>query len=281
MPKHRAQRQAEASDRRVPIHDAMTAVKTALARNRPGTAQLATSTAVDDVSTAPLPAVDEFTVRPGTRRPVPRGWLSGSLVNPWFAAATGLVIAAGLWLYAPHKAITYLPNVTGSCQTHTCIAQGSQPPGTLATKGPGRRIRPARHSHSKSLSSGATRAYHRHVVVHLAVIRHDRNGFVAEVTLRGNRKLGSWRLAFSLPGARIYRLEGAQWQASGPHGGVALAADPASGGWRYQGHRHGHWPGPGQRGRQNPRVAQFWIIGSGSTAGATGCTFDGRHCVFR
>jgi hypothetical protein len=279
MPKHRAQRQGEGSDRRVPIRDATTAVKTALAKNRPGTAQVLASTAVDDVPTAPLPAVDEFTVRPGTRRPVPRGWLSGSLVNPWFAAATGLVIAAGLYLYSPHKGITYLPNVTGPpahCQVQGCTQD--PPHQSLASRGPSQRIRPARHSHSRSLSSGATVAARHHILVHLAVIRHDRNGFVAEVTLRGRQKLGSWRLAFSLPGAQIHRVVGAQWQASGPHAGVATAADPFGGGWPYGGHHHGRWHGYHHL---NRRVAQFWIIGSGSTAGATGCEFDGQHCVFR
>jgi hypothetical protein len=273
VPKHRAQRQAEGSGRGVRFQHAMRAARAALVRDRVGATQAGQGGDVDDA-----------TERPAIRRPLPRGWLSGALVNPWFAAGTGLVIAAGLALYSPHKVLTFLPNETNPalCDSHSCSA-GGKSSGSLATSAPGKPIKANRHAHSRPLDSGATIVGGSRISVHLAVIRQHKGKFVALVTLRSSRKLGSWRLAFSLPGAQIEMVLGAQWQAKGQHGGIASTLLPqgagADGGG--QGRDQGNWRGLGHwQDGSNGRVAQFLIIGTGSAASPTGCVLDGHSCHF-
>jgi hypothetical protein len=269
MPKHRAQRPAEGSDRGVRFTHAMRAVRAAFVRNRPGGTQAGQG---EDI--------DEFTERPGMRRPLSRGWLSGALVNPWFAAATGLVIAAGLALYSPHKVLTFLPNETNPalCDTHSCTS-GGKSSGSLATSTPGIRIKADRHPHSRALDSAAAAVGGSRISVHLAVTRQHKGKFVALVTLRGKHKLGSWRLAFSLPGAKIEMVIGANWQASGQHGGTASALQQGDGGG--QGDGQGDLRGLSHlQDRRGGRVAQFWIIGTGSAAGPADCVFNGHSCHF-
>jgi hypothetical protein len=269
VPKHRAQRQPEVSDRGVRFRHAMTGVTAALRGNRRGGTRAGEG---EDVH--------QFAERPGMRRPLPRGWLSGALVNPWFAAGTGLVIAAGLALYAPHKVVAFLPNETNPalCASHSCNSGGNAS-GSLATSRPGMPIKPGGHANSRALDSGATAVARNRISVHLAVTRQHEGKFIALVTLRSRHKLASWRLAVSLPNAQIEMVLGAKWQANGQHGGTAtpLVSDGggkggAQGDWRDL-PSVGHW-----HESRNGRVAQFWIIGTGSAAGHIGCVLDGHSC---
>jgi len=41
------------------------------------------------------------------------GAVRGVIVAPWFAAATGLVVAAGLWIYSPHAELKFPPSAGG------------------------------------------------------------------------------------------------------------------------------------------------------------------------
>jgi hypothetical protein len=271
MPKHRAQRQADGSGRGVRLRHAMTAVRAKLVRDRPGVTQASQGG-----------AVEEFTERPRMRRPaLSRGWLSGALVNPWFAAGTGLVIAAGLALYSPHKVLTFLPNEThpALCATHSCNL-GGKSSGSVATSRPGIPIKADRHSDSRALDSRAGTVGDSRISVHLAVTRRHEGKFVAVITLRSKHKLGSWRLAFSLPGAKIEMVVGADWQANGLHGGTASPLLQQGGGGA-DGGAQGNSSGLSDwQDRPNGRVVQFWVIGTGSAAGPAGCVFNGHSCHF-
>ena len=49
------------------------------------------------------------------------GAVRGLVATPWFAAATGFVVAAGLWIYSPHAELKFPSSAVG---TVPCTAQG-------------------------------------------------------------------------------------------------------------------------------------------------------------
>jgi len=89
---------------------------------------------------------------------------------------------------------------------------------------------------------------------------HDR--FMAVIVLAGRRPLGTWRLRFVLPGARIRSVMWARWQPEGPHG-VDVTGSPLP------------WP------RSGANEARIVLFGTGSPAWPHGCVLDDAWCKFR
>src|SRR6202035_1092864 len=58
----------------------------------------------------------------GGRQSLFRGATRSLFVTPWFAAATGFVIAAGLWVYSPHTVLRFPNSEPGVsvCQSTGC-----------------------------------------------------------------------------------------------------------------------------------------------------------------
>ena len=91
---------------------------------------------------------------------------------------------------------------------------------------------------------------------------HD--SFSAVVTISGRRSLGSWHLAFRLPGTQIQNVFGAEWvQSANPDAGTASPFE------REFGRPAGH------------DGVSFQVFGSGNLSKPTSCVFDGATCTFK
>ena len=146
----------------------------------------------------------------------------GLLLTPWFAASTGFVIAAGMWLYSPHASISF-PSAIGTvhCQLRGCALPGGKGSGSLASSAPGQRLR-TKHRHAgteQQAAAGKTAAGLRFT---FAVLYQGHESFGAIITISGRGSLGSWRLAFRLPGTQIQNVFDAEWlQLASRDGGTA------------------------------------------------------------
>jgi hypothetical protein len=207
----------------------------------------------------------------------------GLLMTPWFAAATGFVIAASLWIYSPRPQLTYPAISVGKvpCQSSACRSHfDQQGAGRLAIKS-GERVTqqhksaaPATTStrrRASAAASGFTFGY---------IVRRNAPGnFELTVSVTGQRAVKNWNLAFVLPGDQIRFVLGAHWRANGSDGGTAspLAGDQDQYGSGGHGgdHRHNDGGAPGQF-----RVS-FEVVASGTRAVIADCSFDGASCTFR
>jgi hypothetical protein len=220
-------------------------------------------------------------------------------VTPWFAAATGFVIAASLWIYSPHPQLTFPIAIGGVPCSQTGCVRGIDPQGApqlaINSGQPQPRGRkPALAGtgvprNARTAASGLTFGYQVHPALH--------GNYEVIVSVTGKRAIKNWRLAFVLPGDHIQFVIGAQWRALGNHGLVAtpFSSDPRqwrggpgySGGGRgdfgnsrgdqgqNQGYQaDGHSGGPGQI------LLGFTVIASGDQAAPTRCRFDGARCTF-
>ncbi len=242
----------------------------------------------DAADTVPLPSpihyrrVDARTsTHPASSRTgVLRTAARGLLVTPWFAAASGFVIAASLWIYAPQA---HLQFPSGSAiRTQPCIGACSSPSSQdrsrrLATSGKGRLTEPRKSGkragaapnvgrHSRSAVSGLTFSYY--------VLPSQQGGFNLMIRVVGQRAIKDWRLAFSLPGDRIHKVSGAVWQRTSRHSGTASGNG-----------QQGQWPGNDGAGDQlsggdHQYGFTFFVSGNGSPAGPTDCVYNGQTCVF-
>ncbi|MGO8956323.1 MAG: hypothetical protein ACLQFR_02955 [Streptosporangiaceae bacterium] len=191
-----------------------------------------------------------------------RSALRGLLVTPWFAASTGFVIAAAMWLYSPHASISF-PSAIGTvhCQLQGCATPGGR--GSLATSAPGQRLAPKHEGGGTEQQVGASKIT-AGLKFTFTVLWHRQNSFGAMVTISGRRSFGSWHLAFRLPGTQIQNVFGAEWLQLASHdGGTASPFDPASG-----------WPAGHRR-------VSFRVFGTGNPGRPTSCTFDGASCTFK
>lgn len=220
-----------------------------------------------------------------------------ALVTPWFAAATGFVLAASLWIYSPHPRFTYpitigaLPQCTpGMCRPEV----GGNGSGQLAIAS-GQPIQPGRKPASPTAGAGARRPIPSAAaglsfgyVVQQAW--HGRFDVIITVAGKHDVNFKHWTLAFTLPGARIRFVYGARWLPVARDSGIAsaLSGDPIQ--WRggpggsgdghgsgAQGasHADGRWGWPGQPG------VSFMVIASGKPIGPVHCAFDGAACKFQ
>jgi len=209
-------------------------------------------------------------------------------VTPWFAAATGFVIAAGLWVYAPHTVLRFPSSEPGLslCKSAGCVQDPDpQGGGNLAVASPGVKIRRSEAGSRRAARPGSrpasTAAAGLKFTFTVLWRRHD--GFGASISVSGHQVPGSWRLSFRVPGAQIAYVTGVTWQAnSDGSGGTASAPDWQSGTipW-YGGGSADNGPGAGHTTPDSAApVISFLITGSGPAHRPAHCVFDGGACRF-
>ena len=253
--RHRTQRQADEPDRRVPVDTAVAAAEKALESvSRPGGS----------------PPDNTPTGRPGGRGHI----VPGLLVTPWFAAGAGVVIAAGLFLSAPHAVLSFAPapDYVTACPQQCAPAPAGPTAGSLtnakpgvqiATPKPALRRAPPAPPRPSSVTASAKITFR---------LQWQQGGaFGALITVQADHDIAGWTMAFAIPGARISHVFGASWQPSASGNG-GTAADPA---------------GPAGQSGQGPQwqpsadSARFLIIANGPPARPADCLFDGVSCHFR
>ncbi|MFZ0047621.1 MAG: hypothetical protein WAL16_17405, partial [Streptosporangiaceae bacterium] len=188
------------------------------------------------------------------------GAIHGLVVTPWFAAATGIVIAASLWLYAPRPELTFPPDAIGAvhCAEAGCLtAAPGHSPGSLATSS-GQQIVPAKPAPGRDAVHTDVQAHRPSagLTVTYAVVSSQQGRFSVVITVTSRHAIRNWTLAFSMPGDQIIGVLGASWQATGSASGIASPGDSASAGGGQPphgpgggrpggpaGHRHGHGHG--------------------------------------
>ena len=230
------------------------------------------STSVGGVSVGVAPRTDPEPGAPALRTgPAPgrgtgrvRRAVRGLLMTPWFAASTGFVIAAGMWLYSPHASITFPPAIgTIHCRLDGCVTQGGKGSGSLASAAPGQRLR-TRHERRGSGRSGDASERTAGLTFTFTVLWHGHDSFGAAISVSGKRSLGAWQLTFRLPGTQIQNVFGAEWlQSATGDGGTASPFHVDFG-----------------RAADHDAVS-FRIFGTGSLSRPTSCTFDGATCTFK
>jgi hypothetical protein len=216
------------------------------------------------------PAPGAPALRPALRPPGPSwGWrvrraVRGLLMTPWFAASTGFVIAAGMWLYSPHATISF-PSAIGTihCRVQGCLTPGGKGSGSLASSAPGQRLRTRHAGRGSEQSVGATKPT-AGLTFTFTVLWHGRDSFGAAISISGKRSLGTWQLAFRLPGTQIQNVFGAEWlQSASGDGGTAGPFEVDFG-----------------RAADQDGVS-FRVFGAGTLSSPTSCKFDGANCTFK
>jgi hypothetical protein len=294
------------------VSAAITAARTALAApvldepEEPGTQPLAAVPAPRDGADRPRadqpgPGLASPAGRPALRRQsLFRGATRSLFVTPWFAAATGFVIAAGLWVYSPHTELRFPSSAPGVslCPSKGCGQQPRQTGPKVTTVTPGHQLQtpearkktsPARASvnQDSTAADGLTFKF--------TVLWQRNHGFGATVTVAGHKVPSSWRLSFELAGTQIEYVMGVAWT-SNPAGNGGTASQPSG----QAGGTDGDYLGtatafgggtgdgggqPGVDGAQNDPgtlpVISFLITGSGPAGAPSHCEFDGASCTFR
>jgi hypothetical protein len=204
-------------------------------------------------------AVDRLAA-PRANRTLVRGAARSLLVTPWFAASMGVVLAAGLWIRAPHTVLRF-PN--SAPQTQFCANCSTEHP-QLATSTPGQKIKDSAHSGRRA---GAGKAGKRRSVEGIAftyaILQHG-DRFSEVITLSGRKLPAHWVLWFEILGTRISNVEGVHWQLwSSENGATFTPARPE----QY-----------GPLGRSDG--AEFVVIGRGVATRPVSCKFDGLNCSF-
>ena len=220
-------------------------------------------------------------------------WVSrGLLVTPWFAAATGFVIAASLWIYSPNPQFSYPAISIGKvpCSSSGCKSKVEQQGAGSLTMNSGQPL--TQHHNSAAPGETGTRTRTSTAASGLTfgyVVRPAAQGtFQLIVSVTGKPAIRNWSLYFVLAGDHIKFVIGAQWQADGSDAGTAR---PFAG---YQGQQHG---GPGDAGvvqgdqggygyghgggaaHDQPGIS-FTVIASGRPPVPTDCSYDGASCTF-
>ena len=243
--------------------------------------------------------------------PTLHGALRGVLVNPWFAAGAGLVIAASMWLYAPQTQLSFPHEAIGrtKCQVQGCAPMAKAPDaGSVATSS-GQPIpsvtRPARRRatadvQTKSGSSALAFGY--------SVVSRHRRRFRLELTVTSKKPITNWTLSFTMDGDRIRSVVGANWQPAGSDSGAASGRVSAGGGYPggggqggggqggggqggggqggggyggggYGGDRASHSAGPAASSDQQFSIS-FIVVGTGPLVAPSNCFFNGASCTF-
>jgi hypothetical protein len=201
----------------------------------------------------------------------------GLPATPWFAAATGFVVAAGLWIYSPHAELQFPPSAVGTvpCAAHGCGVIAGTGGGALATT-KGEKITPPKSTRMSvaqpnldggNPAAGLTFGYR--------VLWQSQGKFEMLFTLSGKHVPRTWKLSFALPGDEIIDVSGAAWHPSGSYGGTASWPVPGS-----------PWPpaapGPtsGDQIDGRPPGRGFLVVAAGAPVAPTGCSFDRVSCTF-
>jgi hypothetical protein len=206
----------------------------------------------------------------------------GLLVTPWFAAATGFVVAAGMWIYSPHAELKFPPSAVGvvPCEAHGCGVDAGQDGGALATT---TRQHIGKSGKSTGKAAAQTDGGGGTAVSRLAfgyAVLWQRDGkFGVLITVTGKHIPGAWKLTFAMPGDQISDVMGAAWHPAGADGGTASElSGPAPGQWQGQ-LGSGDHSDPGVVSRHR-RGFSFLVLGQGTPVVPTGCSFNGTSCAF-
>ena len=226
--------------------------------------------------------------RPSTARPARSGGALGGaarglLVSPWFAAATGFVIAGSLWIHSPHTELTFPDLAIGKSPCTSTACNGSPEThgkaSALPTPPPGH-VRKASHNSGTTAGVGTapvrTRERTANVSVGYHVTIQNDHWFSLSVTVSGKHIPQRWHLAFTIPGVRVQGAFFANWTASGSDSGTATPTyEP---GWNGSGGRRNGRSSDGLGGK--PGRFEFVIWGTGTPGQPTGCVYNGDACTF-
>jgi hypothetical protein len=262
------------------------AARSALHDTRPEDTRLEDTDAAD---TAPLPRLARIPRSRASEEPtrpplgqdsglsgVLRGAARGLVATPWFAAAAGFVLAAGLWMYSPHAQLKFPTAEPGTvhCAQSGCTEPSAGGAGSLAVTTPGV---PIAHHHKASAQGrqNADAASARSAAAGLTftfTMLGQRNGtFDAMIAVTGKPAAAHWQLAFQMPTDTIKYVMGANWLSSSDHsGGIASTLTGSAGPWG-NGDQHRH---DGQDG------VMFMIVGTGRPVTPSGCFYNGASCSF-
>ena len=227
-----------------------------------------------------------------------------AMVTPWFAAGAGVLIAAAILLESPGRAVLSYgppldPGVT--CRYQGCTA-GPGGPGSQTTTQHGTKLHPsparaaaAGHAGRPGHAARRSQVSSAGVTVSFSAHQHGQAGFVGIITLVSSRRsLGDWQLSFRVPGARIMAVQGAAWQPNqAQDGGMASWAGSGQGssgrGPGGSGQDGSSQGGPevvvhdgGQGGQAPGLTAQivFFAVGAPPSGSLADCTLNGAGCVF-
>ena len=222
----------------------------------------------------------------------PPGVARGLLMTPWFAAASGFVIAASLWIHSSHPQLTYPAIAVGP---PPCSPGGCSPPAEQQGAGslpinsgqppqhkPATAARKATRDQARTAAPGLSFRYVEHPAADGDVI--------LTVVVTGKRPVKDWHLVFVLARDQIQNVFGADWTGKGTD---RVAASPWTGDPSQQGGGRWHagdglsYQGAGQGGYRDGHggaldhpVVFFTVVASGKPVGPTGCSFNGKSCTF-
>jgi hypothetical protein len=198
------------------------------------------------------------------------------LVTPWFAAASGFVIAASLWIYSPHAQLQF-PNNNNAIHLQPCHngcapADSQNGSGSLASSG--------KHRLTDSQKSGATGAGNpalSGLTFSYFVVPSPDGKFTIRISVTGKRAIKAWELFFVLPGDRIRGITGADWQRTSRNSGTASGEGGQAGQWT------GDWQDGHGRSAGDHQLYGFTFLvsGTGRPVAPTSCRYDRQACAFR
>jgi hypothetical protein len=203
----------------------------------------------------------------------------GLLVTPWFAAASGIVIAASLWIYAPHAHIEFPSGSaiqSSHCNKGCASASGGKDTGQLAASGKGS-LADSRNSGKRAGTSQPAHSVDRAAVKGLSFSYYPlrtNHGFELMIRVVSEHPIKAWELHFVLPGARIRQVWGARWHRTSPDSGTVRGSQAGQGNGIGQGDNGQFGGGTHQYG------FTFVVSGSGQPFGPTDCVYNGQSCVF-
>jgi hypothetical protein len=243
----------------------------------------------EQVESGPRHVRDREPSRAAGRRDQQRSMIRGAahslLVTPWFAAGAACVIAAALWLTAPHSSLTLIdPIVKVPCMNEACVSAVIDGTGTPDTTTHGTTEHDHHSSGRSTAGSGGagTKFTTSGVTVVYRVLYHRDGKYAAKITIKSGHALGRWKLAFRIPGTHIDYVLGATWNASGNHAGGTASALKGPG--RYHHRRGGGWNGSGASDRGVSAQSGVGLQGSrldaadgGRLGGQTGMGPDSGH----
>jgi hypothetical protein len=196
-----------------------------------------------------------------------------TLITPWFAVATGFVVAAGLWIYSPHAELRF-PNGAGGEVPCKKAADCPIAPTPNAGVPAANATQPITGTAVKSAGKISTRRPRR---VTYRVLWQSQGKTAILISLPGRHVPHAWRLSFTLPGDVIIGVEGASWRPSSSHGGTVSWPAPEApwqtlgpgGGSDQSGHAPWDTAGVG-----------FVVVATGATGTPQACSFNGAKCNF-
>jgi hypothetical protein len=295
VPSHRALRRADNPARRAGLTPAADTPVTALFDPTGGDPDAADTVPLRWSARTIAPGPGERHRRAGARANgdaassktgVLRAAARGLLVTPWFAAASGFVIAASLWIYVPHAHLSfpgYSAIQSQHCDNGCAPAARGKDSGRLATSGRGQ-LREPRTTRSRAGGTHPAVRTNRPAVTGLTFSYYpmpsQRGRFYLMIRVVGQRAIKGWRLSFALPGDVIRKVSNADWQRTSRDSGTA-SGDGQLPQWPGKGQGSGGQGGGGQfGGGQHQYVLTFFVSGKGSPVGPTNCVYNGQTCVF-